>query len=173
MPSAAAESDNLALRVERRAATTYCAVPIEVTMASIGERVPEAIDDLERYMASRGIEAVGPSLIRYRSVSDEHPFTIEVGWVTREDVWIDAPFVADALPQGDYAVSVHHGPYADLSAATARLLEWGAGAGLDFAAGRVGTGADAWECWYEFYVSDPVVGPHGPEGAVEICLLLR
>lgn len=155
--------------VVRRAALTYCALPVRVTMDSLASEVPAAVEELERYMASRGIQPSGTSLIRYRTVSSAEPFVIDVGWVTEEDIWIDAPFVADVCPAGTYVELAHQGPFAELTAATARALHWGASHDVQFDTQP----DDAWACWYELYESDPIDGPTGPEGVVRICLKLR
>ncbi len=152
--------------IGRRQALTYCALPVRVRMESIAHDVPCALEELERYMASRGIQPAGSSLIRYRSVTNGEPFVIEVGWVTHEDIWIDAPFVADVLPEGTYVTWHHDGPFADLTRATSEALVWGErhGAVYDIHEGQ------AWASWYELYESDPRDGSRGPEGAVAICL---
>jgi hypothetical protein len=151
-------------------ALTYVAARVEVTMESIGERVAEAFDELERYMASRGIEPAGPSLIRYRTVSVDTPFVVEAGWVTAEGIWIDAPYVAELLPAGVYATATHVGPYGELGTSTGDLLHWADAAAVTFAAG-VEPDDHEWGCWYEFYVTDPVEGADGPSGTVEIRML--
>lgn len=157
------------MRLEHRPGIAYCALPVDVTMATLAAVVPDAMDDLERYMASRGIQPTGPSLIRYRTVSEHHPFTIEVGWAVEHGPWIDAPFIADTLPAGRYAAASHVGPYSELHAVTSALLEWGTDEGAIFDVIRADNG-DHWLSWYELYADDPVEGPDGPEGAVEVCL---
>jgi hypothetical protein len=149
---------------------TYCALPVTVTMESIPARVAGALDDVERYLSSRGIEITGPSLIRYRFVSEVVPFSIEVGWLIDAEIWIDAPFMADVLPEGAYAMLTHEGPYSQLGVDTGTLLAWGEREGVNFDVKRADAG-DVWTCWYEVYVDDPVDGPEGLGGPVEICLL--
>ena len=159
-------------RVEHRAAVVYCALPVSVRMDTIGADVPGAYDELETYMSSRGIQPAGPALLRYRTISETAPFVIDVGWVTEEAVWIDSPYVADVLPEGDYVVLTYEGPYADLSAATGRALDWATAQNLKFDAQTQSAGDD-WASWYELYETDPVDGPRGPEGTVTICLKVR
>ncbi|PKQ27039.1 MAG: hypothetical protein CVT64_00900 [Actinobacteria bacterium HGW-Actinobacteria-4] len=170
----------------RLPALTYVAALVDVTMDSIGERVVEALDELERYMASRGIDPAGPSLIRYRALSEHTPFMIEVGWITAEGLWIDAPYVADVLPEGHYATATHVGPYGALGDSTDELLRWADAEGVTFAVANapgvpahggdlvIGTESapgGEWGCWYELYVTDPVESPAGPWGTVEIRML--
>jgi AraC family transcriptional regulator len=157
------------MRVESRSAVTYCALPVEVTMRTLAAALSPAFEELERYMASRGIQPSGPSLVRYRTVSERAPFVVEVGWVVEESPWIDMPFVADTLPEGRYAVAEHHGPFAQVSAITGELLEWGRSEEMVFDVIHTVEGSD-WASWYELYSGDAVYGPHGPAGAVEVCL---
>lgn len=156
------------MRLEQRPAMAYCALPVDVTMATIAAVVPDAVDDLERYMASRGIQPTGGTLMRYRTVSEEHPFTVEVAWVVEHGPWIEAPFVADAVPAGRYAVAIHDGTYGDLSAVTSELLDWGVQEGVVFDVIRAD--GEHWSSWYELYTTEPVDGPRGPQGRVEVCL---
>ncbi|MEX0914148.1 MAG: GyrI-like domain-containing protein [Demequina sp.] len=157
------------MRVESRPALTYCALPVEVTMSTLTSAMGPAIDELERYMDSRGIQPSGPSLLRYRTVSERAPFIVEVGWVMEETPWIDVPFVADTLPAGRYAVAVHEGPYSQLSATTGELLDWGRAEHMIFDVIHTSEGSE-WASWYELYTGVPAYGPDGPAGTVEVCV---
>jgi len=137
-------------------------------MQTIGERIPAAYEELARYLASRGIEPTGPSVIRYREVDPDGDFVIEVGWEIEEGQRIDAPYFADIMPEGTYAVLTHRGPYTGIGATTRVLMEWGDDAGVRFAWDDA---SEAWDCWFEHYLTEPTFGPEGPEGSMDICLL--
>lgn len=141
-------------------------------METIAERIGTAYEDLNRYMASRGIEPTGPSLIRYRRANFTEPFIIEAGWVVDESVWIEAPFVADVLPPGLYVVGDHFGPYSALAETTRATMQWGDEKAVTYAFEKRSDG-DRWDCWYELYVTDPEYGPDGPSGHVQVCLLTK
>lgn len=161
---------NATFRAERREPITYVALPVQVTMADIGERIGGAYDQLDRYLASRGINPSGPSLVRYRVLDMDGSFTIEVGWIIAEGTWIDAPFVADALPAGRYAVGAFDGPYASLEEVTGETMMWADLQNLTFDITPAADGDD-WAGRVELYLDDPREGPAGLEGPVEVCLL--
>jgi hypothetical protein len=102
----------------------------------------------------------------------EGPFVIEVGWVIPEDTWVDAPFVADGLPGGRYAVASYSGPFADLVEVTTETLIWADLEGLTFDVAPA-QGGEYWASRVEFYLDDPPLGPAGLEGSVEVCILTR
>lgn len=148
------------------------ALPVTVTMHQIGERIGEAYERLDLYLASRGIHPSGPAVVRYRTVTASQPFVIDVGWVIPENTWIDLPYVADVLPGGRYAVGAFAGPYATLAEVTTETMMWADLAGFDVDVSRRDH-VEHWESRIEVYLDDPRVGPDGLEGPVEVCLLTR
>ncbi|WP_062210863.1 GyrI-like domain-containing protein [Demequina oxidasica] len=160
---------NATYRVENREPVTYVALPVTVTMHDIGERIGAAYTQLDVYLAARGINPSGPSLVRYRKLDMRGPFTIEVGWVIPENTWIDLPYVADVLPAGRYAVGSFEGPYAHLEEVTRETLMWADLKDLNF---DVEPGVDGkWASRVELYLDDPREGEEGLEGPVEVAIL--
>ena len=157
---------------ERRGALTYAAVVVEVTMDTLAEAIPVAHEEIERYLGSRGIEPAGPSIIRYRSISFDAPFTIECGWVIEEGQWIESPYIADLLDEGTYVVARHDGPYSGVGHTTEEAMTWGEANDARFNV-LVGEAGDEWACWYEYYPTEPAMGPEGLQGRVDVCLLTR
>ncbi|MDN4480301.1 GyrI-like domain-containing protein [Demequina muriae] len=161
-------------RVEWRKAVDYIALPVHTTMAELPARVGPAIDELEAYLDQRGAEPIGAGLFRYRSVSAEAPFTVEVGQAVANVPRVRDRYVVGRLDEGRYAVATQRGPYAWIGGLTQELMEWGDVQGLDFAVTPgEGTRPDEWACWYEDYANDTVEGPVGLEGTVDVCLRLR
>lgn len=156
------------ISLERRGALTYAAVVVEVTMGGLAEAIPRAHEDIERYLGSRGIEPAGPSIIRYRTISFDGPFTIEVGWVIEEGQWIEAPYIADLLDEGTYVVARHDGPYSGVGHSTEDAMTW-----ADAHDVRFNVLDDEWACWYEYYPTEPSMGAEGLQGRVDVCLLTR
>ncbi len=155
---------------EKRPAVTYSAVAVAVTMVSMGAAIADAFAQLETYLGSRGINPTGPPLVRYRAISFDSPFTIEVGWETAEGVVVEAPYVADVLPAGTYVVAHFNGPYSAAGEATQAAIEWAAREGIALDVFHLADSSD-WSCWYESYPREPTWGPSGPQGPVDICLL--
>jgi len=160
---------NATFRAERREPVTYVALPVTVTMRDIGERIGAAYDQLNIYLASRGINPTGPGVVRYRRLDMRGPFNIEVGWVIPANTWIDLPYVADALPGGHYAVGAYTGPYTNLAEVTNETMMWADLNNLTFDV-DLGTGGD-WTSRVEFYHGDPREVVDGLDGHVEVCIL--
>lgn len=160
---------NATFRAESREPVAYVALPVTVTMQHMGERIGAAYNQLDVYLASRGINPIGPSLVRYRRMDTRGHFTVEVGWVIAEGTWIDLPYVADTLPPGRYAVGSHDGPYANLADVTSETMMWADLQNLDF---DVTPGDDGeWASRVELYLDDPRAGEDGLEGPVEVAIL--
>ncbi len=161
-------------RVENRKAVDYIALPVYTSMADLPARVSVAFSELDAYLVQMGIESTGGSLIRYRSVSFDAPFTVEVAYPVASQPRVRDRYVADRLESGTYAVAEQRAPYSTIGELTGELLEWGKKGGLDFAVEQgASAGAESWQCWYENYVDDPVEGRLGLEGTVQVCILLR
>ena len=164
------------LIIARREPLAYVALPVATTMDTIPEAVGAGFAQLDSYAEQRGIDLTGASLIRYREVSYEDPFAVEVALVladTPQQPRVREPFVLDTLPGGHFAIAWQRGPYAWIGGLTRELMDWGRARGLDYTVVASADGTDVWDCWYELYPEPPVEGSHGLEGAVEVCLLLR
>lgn len=163
--------------IEHRDAVIYVGLAVDVTMDTIPERVGPAFDALFEYLDARGIDIVGPSVMRYGRIMTSAPFTMQIGFHVADMPWIDHPYSADRVPSGRYVVGRHDGPYSEVAALTERTMRWGDEHGVTYAfePGRDGApgDGDTWDAWYEWYAAPPVYTDTGPEGPVEVCLLLR
>ncbi|MFN3866304.1 MAG: hypothetical protein ACK4MD_06275 [Demequina sp.] len=161
-------------RVERRKAVDYIALPVHTVMGELPARVGPAFAELDAYLEQRGAEVTGAGVIRYRSVSLDSPFTVEVAHAVMNVPRVRDRYAVGRFEAGLYAVAEQRGPYAWIGGLTRELMEWGDSRGLDYAiTPGGGAGPDRWDCWYENSPEPPVEGPLGLEGRVEVCLLLR
>lgn len=162
--------------VGRREPLAYVGLPVATTMDAIPEAVGAGFAQLDAYAEQRGMDLTGVSFIRYRDVSFDDPFAVEVALEladTPQQPVVREPFVLDTLPGGHFAIAQQRGPYAWIGGLTRELMDWGRVRGLDYAVTPGVDGPDSWECWYELYPEPPVEGAQGLEGPVEVCLLLR
>ncbi|MFW7415527.1 hypothetical protein [Demequina sp. SO4-18] len=161
-------------RVERREAVDYIALPVRTTMEDLAARVGEAFGELDVYLEQRGAETIGAGAIRYRSVTVEAPFTVEVAHAVANVPRVRDPYLVGRLDAGMYAVAEQRGPYSWIGGLTQELMSWGDAQGLDYAVALGdGTRPDVWDCWFEYYPDSPSEGPQGLEGGVQVCVLLR
>ncbi|WP_062517789.1 GyrI-like domain-containing protein [Demequina gelatinilytica] len=151
-------------------ARPYVGVPMEVTLEELPRLVGEAFDRVATMLAAYGTAPRG-AVIRYIAFRPGDVVDIEVGHLVDPAELEGAPIEADVLPAGVYSVVHHEGPYAELGEVTARLMDSWPEAGLVPAMAHTTTGDD-YASWYELYLDMPRPGPRGPEGAVEVCVLV-
>ncbi|MDN4476428.1 GyrI-like domain-containing protein [Demequina sp. SYSU T00192] len=150
-------------------ARAYVAMPMDVSLAQLPRVVREEFDRVAALLASRGIAPRG-AVIRYVSARPDGTFSIEVGHLVDAADLEGSPIEPDILPEGEYSVARHEGPYSGIGEVTRALMDsWGP-AGVAPASAHTTTGDD-YASWYELYLDMPREGPEGPEGAVEICVL--
>ncbi len=158
--------------VENRPALHYAALPLSVSFANLPLRVSEAFDALGGYFATRGIEPVGPALIRYRTKHVERPFNIEVGWAVAPDAWIEAPYVLSTIPGGKYVTARQEGDFRDLAKLEEDMVRWAAAQSVELDVTEERTGA-VWGANIELHPEGQADPLSNPRGFVELCLLAR
>jgi effector-binding domain-containing protein len=158
--------------IERRGELRYCALPATLQGADVPRQIREAYQALDGYLGERGIEDRGPSIIRYRRSSLDGPLEVEIGWIIEDLARIEPPFVVDTLPEGDYVVGWHNGPYAQVGETTRELIAWGDDRSVTWDLEPDDRGG-RWNSWFELYLSEPSLGPQGPTGSIEICVRVR
>ncbi|WP_062523243.1 GyrI-like domain-containing protein [Demequina silvatica] len=149
----------------------YVAMPMEVTLERLPHVVGEEFDRVASLLASRGIAPRG-AIIRYVSARSDGHFAIEVGHLVDPADLEGSPIEPDLLPAGTYSIARFTGAYAHLGEVSRGLMDSWAEAGITPATARTTTGQD-FACWYEHYMDVPIMGPEGPEGKVEVCVLLE
>jgi AraC family transcriptional regulator len=131
--------------------------------ATIGAELPKVF----LHAQQRGFAIAGYPLTRYLETS-VGLVTLETGmrvtghngeWTTSEG---DGDVLAETLPGGPAAVTIHSGPYDQLPAAYAALEEWIATNGLRFASSP-----------WEVYLNDPTDFPDPQDWKTEVCWPLR
>ncbi len=155
--------------IELREALRYCALPTSVPVENLATGIREAYQAVDLYLGDLDLDDRGPSIIRYRRVSEAGPLHLEVGWVMPDFADASPPFVVNDLPAGTYAVRCHNGPYSRIGAVTRELIEWGDAHDVPWDV-QWEEESSRWGCWYELYLSEPSFGPEGPTGCVEVCL---
>jgi AraC family transcriptional regulator len=127
--------------------------------ATIGAELPKVF----LHAQQRGIAIAGYPITRYLQTSIGL-VTLETGMrvTARNGVWTEADgegdVVAETLPGGPAAVTIHSGPYDQLQAAYAALEEWMVASGLHPA-------GPPWEA----YLNDPADHPNPQDWKTEVC----
>lgn len=140
--------------ITERAATPYVAITANVTMDNIGDVVPPLTQQVFAWLRSQKIEPAGPPFWKYNVIDMARGLEIEAGVPTSEPVDADAPVHAGVLPAGRYATVINVGHPKTLMDATAQLLEWAHGQGLDWDVSPSPEG-ERWGCRLEIYRDEP------------------
>ncbi|WP_062465223.1 GyrI-like domain-containing protein [Demequina soli] len=159
------------MSVERLPERAYVGVEMEVSLERLPHVVGEGFDRVAELLAAHGVAPRG-AVIRYIAARPDATFDIEVGHLVDPADLGGSPIEPDVLPEGEYSIARHTGPYSRLAEVTRRLMASWDEAGVAPVSARTTTGDD-YASWYELYVDMPTQGPEGPEGSVEVCVLVE
>ena len=102
------------------AARPTAVVPATTTWAQFPALWKELLDEVWACLRAGGVDHGCPNVMLYR---DDVPH-VEVGVELRQPCPLTGRVVASTLPAGEVAMSVHHGPYADLGEAHQAVHDW-------------------------------------------------
>jgi len=132
-----------------------------VRRAGIAAAIAAELPKVFLYAQQRGIAIAGYPITRYLETS-VGLVTLETGMrvTPHSGEWIagEGDVVAETLPGGPAAVTIHSGPYDQLQAAYAALEEW-------IAANGFHTAGAPWEA----YLNDPADYPNPQDWKTEVC----
>ncbi|QGN32235.1 GyrI-like domain-containing protein [Microlunatus sp. Gsoil 973] len=140
--------------IVERTATPYVAITVHVTMDAIGDVVPPLTQEVFAWLESRGIKPTGAPFWKYNIIDMERDLEIETGLPIAEPVDGDARVHFGVLPEGRYVTLMHVGHPKTLMDATARLLKWADGQGLEWDVSPSPQG-ERWRSRLEIYYDEP------------------
>ena len=134
--------------------------------------IADRFGELFGWLAERGIEPDGPVFFKYNLITMPGPMHLEAGVPVGVQPEGDGTVSAGTLPAGRYVTVRHVGHPDGLEQATADLLAWAEGEGLEFDQWQAPDG-HAWACRTEWYFSDPVEVPDLNQWETELVFKLR
>lgn len=140
--------------IEEFTAQPYVAIRVMVTMDTLGTVVPPLSQEVNAWLAKRGIPPSGPAFWKYNVVDMERGMEVEAGTMVAVTPTGDGRVFASVLPAGRYATLRHVGHPAGLFEATAGLIDWAESKGLRWDMSPSDEG-ELWGCRMEFYHTDP------------------
>ena len=146
------------------------AIPVRVTMATLGQIAPATLDELQAWMAERGLPS-GVPFFRYRTIDMARELALDVGVVTPEPVPGKGRVAAGTIPAGRYASIVHTGPYDALYDVNAVLIGWAKERGLRWDS-RATPEGERFAGRFEFYRTDPDKEPDSARWVTELAIKL-
>ncbi|MCB2412860.1 GyrI-like domain-containing protein [Demequina sp. TTPB684] len=149
----------------------YVAQPRAVTMDSIGAAIDDALGEVESWLASRGVAAAGPPVVRYRVIDMERELLIEVGVPVAAPVDVPDGLVCDSLPAGTYGAATYRGVEEGVEG-NAALIAWARENGVEWDRWDADAG-DAFACRVEVLLGDPDVNPDPSMWETEVAILVK
>ncbi|HEY5981050.1 MAG TPA: GyrI-like domain-containing protein [Microlunatus sp.] len=159
-------------RVEERAAQPYAYVSDESVYMDHFDVIADRFGEVFGWLAERGLEPVGPVFFSYVVINMPGPMHLQAGVPIARLVEGDDRVSTGELPAGRYVTVRHRGHPDSLMQATADLLAWAEGEGLEFDQWDAPEG-HAWAGRTEWYYSDPVEVPDLNEWETELAFKLR
>jgi len=137
-----------------------------------GDVVDATMPKLFQWLGEHGVEPVGPPFFKYNVIDMARGLEIEFAAPTAAVQAGGDGAVAGELPAGRYATLTHHGPYDQLMAATAALLDWIEQQGLAVDAAPSPEG-DRFVARFEVYTNDPREVPDPKDWETELWMKLK
>lgn len=143
--------------LEHRSARPYIGIALTTSMQQAGKDITDHLHALGARLRSRHLAPAGAPFVRYREIEMPSRLLIEVGMPVASPAVGGGGAIADALPEGRYAVLVHTGSPDELVAANARLQQWAQRRGIRFHVEQRGA-ASIWAARIETSLGDPEGG---------------
>jgi effector-binding domain-containing protein len=153
-------------KLEYRGVQPYVCMRRSVTMRELGTVLPPLHRELGAWMREHGVKPFGAPFWRYLVVDMKGKLEVDVGFPVSAPVKGEGSVIADVLPPGTWAISVHHGHPVGLMQATADLLSWAEKKGVSW-----NTDGRGWAGRVEWYLSDPATQPDMSTWTTEIAFL--
>ena len=157
-------------QIQDRPAQHYAGIPVTVTMDGLSAAVDSGIPELFGWLATQGIAPAGPPFIRYLVIDMAAKMQIELGVPVAAPVTASGRVQAGSLPEGEYLVLRHTGPYDGLIASNAALLRWGQEQGIEFDTWDTAQGS-AWRSRAEHYLTNPAAEPDPAKWETDVAYL--
>jgi effector-binding domain-containing protein len=148
----------------------YVAIRAQVSMAELGQ-LGQRLGTVFGWLAARGLSPAGAPFFKYNVISMPQRLEVEAGVPVPAAVDGDDQVLSGVLPAGRYAAVTHVGPPDGLLGATAGLLDWAAGHGLEWDMTHAGDG-EQWGCRLEIYLTDPSQQPDLSKWETELAFRL-
>jgi effector-binding domain-containing protein len=159
-------------QIQARPAQHYAAIPVTVTMDSLGPAIDEGFPELFGWLAGQGLAPAGPPFVRYLVIDMARELRIELAVPVAAPVAASGRVQPGTLPAGRYVVLRHTGPYDGLVASNAALQEWAHERGIEFDTEDTPDGL-AWGGRAEHYLTDPRQEPDPAKWETDVAYLIR
>jgi len=157
-------------QVQARATQHYAGIPVTVTMDGLSAAVDSAIPELFGWLAGQGIAPSGPPFIRYLVIDMAGKMQIELGVPVAAPVAAGGRVQPGSLPEGNYLVLRHTGPYDGLIASNAALQRWASEHQIEFDTWDTAEGS-AWRGRAEHYLTNPAAEPDPAKWETDVAYL--
>jgi effector-binding domain-containing protein len=158
-------------KLEQRNKQHYAVIRVQVPIP-FGHLLQPLWEEVSGWLTSMGMVPGGAPIIRYLTTDMDRKLDIEVGFPTAIAVPGNERISVILLPAGRYAVTVHSGPYDDLVAATAELLDWAKKNNVTWKTSII-DGVEWWDARIESYITDPTEETDPQKWQTELAFLTK
>jgi effector-binding domain-containing protein len=155
-------------QIDFRAAQPYVGIRMQVPMKGMSKVAQGLFKELSAWVKQQGIEAAGPSFLRYHVIDMAGEMDIEVGIPVASTLPGDERVSAGVLPAGRYASVIYIG---NGLTGNKTLIEWAKANGIAWDRWEDEKG-DAFRSRYEAYLTDHKIEPRKTKWEVEVAIKL-
>lgn len=129
------------------------------------------------WLHENGVEAMGPTYIRYDIIDMANKLHVEIGWFVDDPIPAEVAaaggdIVVGESPAAEYVTAKYTGHYDGLMDATAMLIGWAKQVGIEWDSHDTPEG-EAFAARYEIYITDPVDEPDPEKWMTELAFKTR
>lgn len=139
-------------KVEHKHSQHTIGIRKRIPSKTIASAVPKVLAQTEKYLAGQGISISGAPFFRFHSIHMGVEYDLEVGYLCRTPAPAAGEFVANILPEGDYATLKYAGKNRGYQGNKA-LIEWARANHYEMDRWDTEVG-DTFACRYEIYLTD-------------------
>jgi effector-binding domain-containing protein len=127
-----------------RDATPSVVIRTRSSVEELPQVIGAAYQRIATFLGTKKLAPAGPPYVAYHN-EDMQDLDLEIGFPLAEELKGEREFEASSIPGGEYATTLHIGPYSKFEVAYNRLTQWIEEQSLQ----------PAGSC-YEIYLNDPV-----------------
>ena len=158
-------------KVEHKGTQFTIGIRKRIPSKTIASAIPKFLKQTEKYLSLKGIAISGAPFFRFHSINMGIEYDLEVGFLCKSVMESDGEFVANTLPDGNYATLIYAGKNRGYQGNKA-LIEWARSNQYEMDRWDTDSG-DTFACRYEVYVTDIETEPDHKQWVKEVAIKLK
>lgn len=158
-------------KIEQKDTQFTIGIRNRIPSKTIAAAIPKYLKQTEKYLSMKGIQISGAPFFRFHSINIGIEYDLEVGFLCRSAMESEGEFVANTLPDGDYATLKYAGKNRGYQGNKA-LIEWARSNQHEMDRWDTAFG-DTFACRYEVYLTDIETEPDHKKWVKEVAIKLK